>query len=51
MDIREWHQYGDTEVRLRIPDRYLPEWERHGPPEDLHPDLYPELFEFREGTP
>lgn len=43
-----WHPYGGGEIRLSIPNRYLPEWELYGAPDDLHPDIYPELFEFRE---
>lgn len=46
--LEQWVPWEGGEVRLSIPDRYLPEVERYGLPDDLHPDLYPEMFEFRE---
>lgn len=47
----DWTPYEGGFVRVQVPARYLPEWERYGAPDDLHPDLYPELFEFREEKP
>lgn len=43
----EWTEYDGMEVRVCIPEHLIAGIAMHGLPEDLHPDLWPELFEFR----